>query len=73
MTAGPRYIAPAQTAQKTPLPTVTPLCVTQPLHSSGCFSGSTVLTLGKYATLCARKDSQHHTSDGTHKLQPTDA
>jgi hypothetical protein len=44
MAAGPRYIASARTAQKTPLPTVTPLLrVTQPLSSNDCLSGSTVL------------------------------
>jgi hypothetical protein len=52
MAAAPRYIASALTAQKTPLPAVTPsLRVTQPLPSNDCFSGSTVLALSKYATL----------------------
>jgi hypothetical protein len=52
MAAGPRYIASARTAQKTPLPTVTPfLRVTQPSPSNGCLSGSTVLALSKYDTL----------------------
>jgi hypothetical protein len=38
--------------RKSPLPTFTPLLrVTQPLPSNGCFSGSTVLALTKYATL----------------------
>jgi hypothetical protein len=47
------YITLAQTAQRTLLPTVTPLlCVTQPLPSNGCFSGSTVHALSKYATMC---------------------
>jgi hypothetical protein len=52
MTAGPRFMASAQTAQKTPITTVTPLLrVTQPLPSNGSFSGSTVLALNKYATV----------------------
>jgi hypothetical protein len=52
MTADPRYIVSARTAQKTPLPTVTPLLrVTQALPSSGCLSVSTVLVLIKYATI----------------------
>jgi hypothetical protein len=52
MAAGPRYIAAAQSTLKTPLPTVTPLLrVTRPLRSNGCFSGSTVLALSKYATI----------------------
>jgi hypothetical protein len=38
MAAGPHYIASALTAQKTLLPTVTPLLlVTQPLSNNGCF------------------------------------
>jgi hypothetical protein len=46
---GPRYIASAQTTQKTPLPTVTPLLsVTQPLPGSGCFPGCRGLTLRIY-------------------------
>jgi hypothetical protein len=53
MTDGPRYIASARTAQKQPFPTVTPLLsVAQPLPSNGSFSGSTVLALGKYDTIC---------------------
>jgi hypothetical protein len=53
MAAGPRYIGSARMiAQKTPLPTVTPLLrVTQPLPSNVCFSGSAVHTLSKYATV----------------------
>jgi hypothetical protein len=52
MAAEPRYIASAQTAQETPLPTITPLLrVTQPLLSNGCFSGSTIFALCKYATI----------------------
>jgi hypothetical protein len=55
MTAGPLYIASAQTAQKTPLPTVTPLLrVTQPLPNNGWF-WSTVLALSKYATIILLK------------------
>jgi hypothetical protein len=51
MAAGPK-VSSARTAQKTPLPKVTPLFrVTQPLRSNGCFSGSTVLALSKYATI----------------------
>jgi hypothetical protein len=38
MAAGPRYIASARAAQKTPHPTVTPLLrVTKRLHNNGCF------------------------------------
>jgi hypothetical protein len=49
--AGPRYIASAQTAQKTPLSTVTlVLRVTQPLPGNVCIPGSTVMVLSKYAT-----------------------
>jgi hypothetical protein len=52
MAAGPCYIASAQTAQKTPLPTAIPLLhVTQPLLINGCFSGSTILVLSKYARI----------------------
>jgi hypothetical protein len=52
MGARPFYIASVRTAQTTPLPTVTPLLrVIQPLPSNGCFSGSTVLALSKYATV----------------------
>jgi hypothetical protein len=52
MTAGPRYIATAQTAQKTHVPTVTPLFgVTLSLPSISCFSGSIVLALNKYTTI----------------------
>jgi hypothetical protein len=52
LAAGPRYIASARTAQKTPLPTLTLLLrVTQPLPRNYCFSDSTVLVLSKYATL----------------------
>jgi hypothetical protein len=48
----PRYIASTRTAQKNLLPSVTLLLrVTQPLPSNGCFSGSTVLNLRKYATI----------------------
>jgi hypothetical protein len=50
MAAGPHYISSTQTAQKTQLPTfIALLRVTQPLRSNGCFSGSTVLVLNKYA------------------------
>jgi hypothetical protein len=56
ITAGPRYIALAWTAQ-TQFPTVTPLlCVTQPLPSNGCFSGSTVFALSKYVTKDMQQD-----------------
>jgi hypothetical protein len=52
MAAGPSYMASARTVQKTPLQTFTPLLrVTQPLPSSDCFSGSTILALSKYATI----------------------
>jgi hypothetical protein len=52
MTAGPRYIESTRTAEKTPLPTVTPLLrVTHPLPSNGYLSGSTILALSKYATI----------------------
>jgi hypothetical protein len=47
----PLYVASVRTAQKTPLPTVTPLLVVaQPLPSNGCFCGSTVVAFSKYAT-----------------------
>jgi hypothetical protein len=49
---GLRCIASARTAHKTSLPTFIPLLrVTQPLHSNGCYSGTTVLTLSKNATI----------------------
>jgi hypothetical protein len=52
MTAGSRCIASPRTAQKTRLPSTTPLLrVTQGLSSNGCFSGSTFLTLSRYATI----------------------
>jgi hypothetical protein len=52
MAAGLRYIVSARTAQKSQLPTITPLLrVTQPLLSNGCFSGSTVLTRGRVCRL----------------------
>jgi hypothetical protein len=52
MAAGPRYITPARTARKTPLPTVTPLLgVTQPLPGNGCFSDSTFFALSKASYL----------------------
>jgi hypothetical protein len=52
MAAGPHYMASAWTAQKTLLPTVTPLLrVTHLLPINGCFSGSAVLVLSKYATV----------------------
>jgi hypothetical protein len=47
-----RYTSSALTAQKTILPTATPLPpVTQPLPSNGCFSGYIVLALSKYVTI----------------------
>jgi hypothetical protein len=53
MASGPPYIASVWTAQKTPLPTVTPLLhVTQSLSSSGYLFGSTILALSKYGTIC---------------------
>jgi hypothetical protein len=56
MAAGPRYIASARTAQKTPLPTTLLLLrVTQPLPNNGCFSSSTVFDLSKYATMSSKK------------------
>jgi hypothetical protein len=46
-------------AQKTPLPTVTPLLhVTQLLPSNGCFTGSTVLVLSKYATTLSHEQGE---------------
>jgi hypothetical protein len=52
MAAGFRCIAAARTAQKTPLPKVTPLLrVTQPLTSNCCFCDSTILAFSKYATV----------------------
>jgi hypothetical protein len=52
MAVGPIHIASAWTAHKTSLQTVTPLlCVIKPLLSNGCFSGSIVLALRKYATI----------------------
>jgi hypothetical protein len=52
MAAGPRYIASARTAEKTQLPKVTQLLrVMKLLPTNGCFSGSTVLALSKYAAI----------------------
>jgi hypothetical protein len=52
MAAAPLYIASARTERKATLITViTLLRVTQPLHSNGCFSGSTILALSKCATV----------------------
>jgi hypothetical protein len=51
MAADLYYTASVQDAQKTLLPTVTPLLhFAQPLPNNGCFSHSTVLVLSKYAT-----------------------
>jgi hypothetical protein len=50
MAAGPRYIASTRTAEKTPLPTATPLLrVTQLLASNGWFFGS---TSSSYEKIC---------------------
>jgi hypothetical protein len=52
-------IALEWTAQKIPVPTVTPLLhVTQPLPSSDCFSGSIFLALSKYARIQKRGRSE---------------
>jgi hypothetical protein len=48
----PKTLSRTWKAQRTPVPAVTPLLrVTQPSPSDGCFSGSTVLALSKYATV----------------------
>jgi hypothetical protein len=53
LSAGPPYTAWERTAQKTLLPTVTPLLlVTYPLPSNDSFSGTTVLSLREYNTIC---------------------
>jgi hypothetical protein len=58
LAAGPRYMAPARTAKKTPYPEATPLLrVTQPFANNGCSTGSTVLALSKYVTIRVRRQT----------------